>query len=92
MGVTADYDAMSEVPAFGLRYWEGSREIRLIQISGGTKIRLLEVSIGKSWWTRLPKDTPWEIYEATSGRHFPNVETANQVLATLSGKKDRPTP
>jgi hypothetical protein len=87
----AHYEAMSEVPAFGLRYWECGREIRLIQISGA-KIRLVDVSTGKSWWTRPPKDKPWEIYAATSGRHFPNVETANQVLATLFSKKSPHTP
>jgi len=82
--------SISEPPAFGLRYWQGSHEIRLIQISGRTKIRLLDVSTGKSWWTRPPKDKPWEIYETTSGRHFPKLETANEVLASLSGKKIPP--
>jgi hypothetical protein len=84
-----DHHIVSEAGAFGLRYWEGNREIRLIQISGRTKIRLLDVSTGKTWWTRPPKDRSWEVYEATSGRHFPNVETAKEVLATLSSKKSR---
>lgn len=69
---------------YGFRYWENGQEIVLQQISGGGRIRLLIAGTGKSWWAKPPKDKDWEIYEATSGHRFPDMETAREVLAALS--------
>jgi hypothetical protein len=70
---------------YGFRYWEAGKEVHLQQIAGGGRIRLLVPSTGKSWWGRPPRNKRWEIYEASSGHYFPDIETARRVLALLSG-------
>lgn len=74
-----------------MRFWEGPHEVRLQQISGGGRIRLLAPSTEKSWWSKPPTDKHWEIYEASSGHCFPDIETAREVLAALSSYRTTKT-
>jgi len=79
---------MSTPLRYGFRYWDGTQEIRLWQISGGGRIRLRNTGTGKSWWAKSSKGIRWEICQANAGHTFPDLETARELVALLSSNRD----
>jgi hypothetical protein len=78
-------------PRYGLRFWQGSEEIRLMQIAGSGRIRLRSVHTGKLWWCAPPNAVRWYIYAATEGHTFPDYDVASQTVARLLGRRDTAT-
>ena len=68
--------------AFGLRYFDGSREFRLLHIREG---RLLLFDGLKCWWAD-PMPAAWEPYETTVGQTYDIVEEAEDVIRFLNGE------
>ena len=64
---------------FGLRYFDGSRELRLLHIREG---RLLISDELKSWWTD-PMSVAWETYETTIGQTYDTAEEAADAIRLL---------
>jgi hypothetical protein len=64
---------------FGLRYFDGGKENRLLQISG-SRLRIRQGE--HTWWIKLAAK-PWEVYETDDGRLWPNREQAEEVSRNL---------
>lgn len=69
---------------FGLRYFEGNREIRLLQISGSGRLRLADAT--RKWWAKRTPETKWEIYPTDEGHAYLDADTAQSVVLNLTRK------
>jgi hypothetical protein len=69
--------------AFGLRYFDEAREIRLMQIGGGGRILVEDASSKRRWWTR-PDRKNWHVYATKDGHRYPTIEEAEEVARNLS--------
>lgn len=67
--------------AFGFRYIDADKEVRLMQISGGGRLRVSDGQ--RDWWTKSKTTIPWEIYETDIGHTFDDRATAEMVLRNL---------
>jgi hypothetical protein len=65
---------------YGLRCFNRGREIVLMQIGGGGRLRLR--CLGREWWEHPCFDN-WDVYPALVGERYPSEEMARSVAANL---------
>jgi virulence-associated protein VagC len=68
--------------SYGLRYMESRQEVRLIQVSGIGRVRV--ICEGHKTWIN-PKGKPWEVFEAVAAdpQTYGTREMAERVALNL---------
>jgi hypothetical protein len=68
---------------YGLVYFQGGEEVRLLQIGGDGRLRL--GTAYRKWWSRIPK-VKWEVIEsaADAGQTYESYEMAMTVINNLN--------
>jgi hypothetical protein len=70
-------------PRYGLRYFDGPREIRLMQIGGSGRVKLSDGNC--AWWEdhRPLLSVHWQVYETEIGQTYSDRKAAEMVSFNL---------